>query len=742
MPESNPQNVDTKIDQVEQGDEWESVADDGAKETQGGLKDRNDSIQKLKVRVYDLERRLQQAGLLENIKDQRGSETTSKAKTGLKMSKLPSSRHGIGDKRKTRLIRESPRDMNGQEESAHVLVDRIDSLERRLEESGHLKDKPVPDKPRLAAIPQLHYVEWSDFKNKMAEVEQRHAIEVLVSGAKYYYQRSEEERKNKQRFKDHSNDRDQPITETSKSRPMPERIRINSKPVLLMMKEIDPTDRFDYPTVMLRPFKPLIYHEARIREVFQELKTKWGDADMEAPTNHVVKSAFTKDAGDSQTPAVTDEVIGSVPVERETRSKNETTSDIVTASDETATRRDKIFSPPTAKVSPTSLLSANEPIEKSATVEADNHSSKAVPEVGSKSTRSEETEDLTDSVEALNDLRCLIEFMDSELRPVVESFHGNTRQKVFFSDMWHLFKPGDLLYSPLGNQSTSDFVYLGGKPYAQKPNDRFQEAWRVACTAGGRPHLEESVQNYTSTGHKNPLNAFLVSAYWVDFSGTRFGSRNFLFFIIPFSGERDITSLQCYPLRYSPKADELKSRWKARGETFREYMTFKYRYYTGKSLTCAPDGIHRPEDEYPKHAENIDSQVVVDFNEAFAAYPGWRTYTSHHTLAHEDYAGEFSEDYPTSYWKDSDWKVLDYESDDDIYDDAHIDTKLMEEYVEHDPLLRDHPQTSPTGSLELGEDHLVLLPNRVFAFVMKDRKWCKWLLSLRANTAHRWPTRR
>lgn len=204
-----------------------------------------------------------------------------------------------------------------------------------------------------------------------------------------------------------------------------------------------------------------------------------------------------------------------------------------------------------------------------------------------------------------------------------------------------------------------------------------------------------------------------------------------MFYVIPYLGERDITSLQYYPLSYSPEADEMKSKWKARGEAFREYTTFKYRYYTGKSLTCEPNGYHGSGDEYPKHAENIDSQVIVDFSEAFAAHPEWRISNTTDALTPEDAPGEFSEKYPTSYWKDSYRRVLDEECDDEVYDDYHIDTKLTAKYMERDHLLREHPTTrlSPTG--ELGEDHLILLPDRDFAFVMKNRNWGKPILSLR-----------
>ena len=581
-----------------------------------------------------------------------------------------------------------------------MLTNKVDSFEKRLQRSGHLKEEPAADEPRLPAIPQLHYVEWSEFKNKLAGVKETYAIEVLVGGAKYYHQRSEEERKNKQRLKDHSNDRSQLIADHKSSASLPERIRINSRPIILIMNQIDPTDRSKGPTVMLRPFKPLVYHEAHIREVIQRLMMKWASADTEAHSKETVEPTLSTESGDSGRPVVSDAAVDSIPAESGDKSKTETAPHNGPSSETV-----------NASLSP----------EPGTTEE---RSFPALPKFDTENARVE-TEDLTDSLEAFRDLRCLIEFIDVEVKPVMDSYRGVTRRKVSFYDLWHLFKPGDLAYTPLGYKHGFDRIYIDGKAYPQKPNDRYQELWRITSTIAGRPHLEESAENFGTMGHKARVNAFMVSAYWVDFNAHKFVIRSFAILILPFEGERDITSLPIYPLRYAPKADELKSKCKARGEAFCEFSTFKYRYYTGKTLTCAPDGFHSSQQGYLKHAEIVDSQVVVDFSEALFARPGWRISGTAIEPNPADAPGELSEDYPTAYWKDSDRKVLTEEIDDEIYGDEHIEAKLFETFVESDILLRNEEQTYPTGTSFLKEDHLILLPNRVFGFLMKNRKWGK-----------------
>lgn len=314
MPRSSSPNADTKIDQVARGDQSGSVVDDVDEETPRRVESYMNPVEKLKDRLSRLEIRLWQADLLEKPENFSQSKANTGEKTMLERSasddrsehmnlrdqtNLSPSRDELGDEKNQHEIRGSLKDAIGREDSAEVLVNKIDTLEKSLEESGHLKDKLAWNQPRLPTIPPLHYVEWSDFKNILAREEETHAIDVLIGGAKYYFQLHQGGRKNRQRWKHHSNGRDKPATEYFKSRLVPERIRINSKAVLMILSEIDPTIRHHDPIVMLRPFKSLIYNEARIRRVFQQLETKWGVSGTGDLTNHVVNSTITKHAGDS-----------------------------------------------------------------------------------------------------------------------------------------------------------------------------------------------------------------------------------------------------------------------------------------------------------------------------------------------------------------------------------------------------------------------------------------------------------
>ena len=723
----SPRGADNEVDQTEEGTSKEAVSEDGDLEVQRRRENHEISVQKLNNRLNGLEKRRPQARQSAKLEDQsdpnefaetmadqtnsKSSATVDPISFGIN-PKLPSSRDEIGNKKAFGHVQESSDNPNGRGISIEVLADRIDSLERKMQEAGQLMDRLALEKPRLPSpqldkdawlsvgydlegeagthgtIPQLHYVQWSDFKNKLLKAEKTYAIEVLIGGAKYY-QQYEEERKGKQLLEDHSNDRDKPTSEkTMKLAQLPERIRINSRSIIMIMNDIDPVYNTDEPLVILRPFKHLVYYEARIRERYQSLKNRCRGAGMEASTIHAFGAPVTTIGVDRNTTAVMDVAVGPSSTESKVQSKEAPTS---------------------------------------ATAQTNQQLSDTASEKDSENTGNEKAGNLTHSVEALKDLGCLIEFIDLELRPVLDSYRGSTRRKVCFSELWHLFKPGDFIHCPLDHTENPVYVYRSGKFQPQNRKDRIQEVMRIVCTAGGRPHLEEG---HAAAGpeeqlNKGTVNAFIILAYSVDFNGTHFVPTSFIFYLLPFSGEQEITSLQCHPLRYSPKADELKSKWKTRGEAFCEYTTFKYKYYTGKTLTDERGSFSRPGEEYPRYAEHIDSQVVIDFSEAFAVYPMWRPDRGNLALEADIAPGEIVEKYPTSFWSDNAWKISSRDSDDEIYNDLHVDTKMMEEYKKNDSLLSGHSQNGNAGNCGLGEDHLVLLPNRVFGFVMKNRRWGK-----------------
>ena len=260
------------------------------------------------------------------------------------------------------------------------------------------------------------------------------------------------------------------------------------------------------------------------------------------------------------------------------------------------------------------------------------------------------------------------------------------------------------------------------------PKERIQDVWKIVGTGSGRANLLAPKKSDTEKMRR--INFFVVEATYYDFNGERFDMITFTHRMPPFEGTRDITSLEFYPLKFAPEREQLRSTWLRRGRMFKDLITPKHKYYFGKSLTCHPDGYRQQEDELPKHAENIDSQVIVDFLEGVAENPGWSprfTYPPGMTI----FFRELIEDYPLSWWGDRLHNKLEFQKAESIYKDHSIDDKIFDACTGKDELTRTQTDLAVLEGGELSEEGLMLLPNRVLGFVMKKRKFGETLHSLR-----------
>ena len=575
---------------------------------------------------------------------------------------------------------------------------------------------------------------WHEFKNKLANEEEAYAIEVLIGGARYYHQRVEEEKKDEGKggIHGHNERAEQPIklddeacaSEAGTPKEVPERIRINSIPVVHILLDMGSLRLLSVPMVHLRPFKHLVYYEAQLREKYRRLEAKWGSCESTIAMGHV-GPGIAKAADQVRDEAETSKPLDPPIMAKDGESPQNQTIESSTAHRESASGPGSGLSTEVPAEIEDDRYLKDSPVKSTfdRTIKVGNSSPADKPVLNEEDQRGTELKDQTDSVAAFRGLGCLIEFIDNELKPVVEAFKARRRKKVYFSDLWYLFKPGDLLYTPLDNKADAEVATSADRQMPTKlwkAGARFQEVWRIDITADGRPNLRAPTDK---EGAANKVNTFELHAYHVDLHYTRaYSTYKYIFRIDAFPGQRDISSLPCYPLDYLANAGHLRSKWKARGEAFREFHTFVHKYYIGRSLTSHPNGDCPSKDDLPRHAENIDSQVVIDFSEALTANPGWRMYCDSdpalgYTLA------EFDEDYVTNFWTDANRKELYKSIDDDIAYDWHVDDKLSEEQRSHDKLMENRRQVILTEHSELSDEHLILLPNRAFAFVLRNRKF-------------------
>ena len=569
----------------------------------------------------------------------------------------------------------------------HIMEDRIAWLEKKLQKPKKGEDKAKEDKSTTDQVPtiaELRRVTWLEFKNRVKGDKKVYAIEALVGEEKYYYQRLQERKPARESFSS--------VAATDQKESV-QRIRINSIPILSVLADITDSDIEMEPTVLIYPFKLLVHHEVSIRETLKKLESKWGTLEIES------LHGGNKEPRSSQDPS-TKADSGSEPQASST-STTKSSIDMHAKHDE-------------------SNVSGKLKSEKEARNSANPDRKKAGDEAHPKV----KTDDAADSVEALRDLRCLVQFMDEEITPVIERMKEPSRSRIQYKDLWHLFRPGDHVVIPRvadGKEGKSANDGPGeSSEKAQGRHERYQEDWRVLETCGGRRNLSPGPDDEMYP--KNTPNPFRLLCYYVDFNGVSFGIVRHSFRIKPFDGEREISSLEVFPSRFFKNIEERKAVLKARGEVFRGFTTFKHKLYKGPTLDCHPCGCPYNPNSVSPNIESIDSQVVVDFHEAILSdyyLDPW----SGHSYTTYAFSREVEDDVNITVWKDNDQDEIDDHKYDTMYNDTIIDDEMAELFRETDPLVREHLDGVSLISSVLREEDLILLPSRILAFVFRNRKF-------------------
>ncbi|PYI08418.1 hypothetical protein BO78DRAFT_365034 [Aspergillus sclerotiicarbonarius CBS 121057] len=327
---------------------------------------------------------------------------------------------------------------------------------------------------------------------------------------------------------------------------------------------------------------------------------------------------------------------------------------------------------------------------------------------------------MTKSPTALEHLKCTLEFIDTELRPRITHLHNPQCRKVFFSDLWHLFRPG------------TEVIGSDGK-----------QAYRVVQVTSPPHRVVPSWQRSKIPPNKARKASLSVICVYIDFDGKFLGPVSRVFDFRRFEGARDVTALDIYPLGLRPlrRADYSDAEWKemevlppadrskryrqkliARGRQFLAVAGVKHMFYAGPTL-----GVR----------DKVDGEVMVDFETAFAVespeQQDWKP--SLETLIGSSIAVEDDDD---------DYHEICQASccrNDLIYDDSFIDQKERIDYInsllpetqnaEHQPPLAILPRSlrelrsSAQGTLAVSPDELLIMSYRVFGFVLQSRKWAQ-----------------
>lgn len=298
--------------------------------------------------------------------------------------------------------------------------------------------------------------------------------------------------------------------------------------------------------------------------------------------------------------------------------------------------------------------------------------------------------------EAARDFECLVSFIDQYIVPMKETLR--TATEVYFTQLWHLFSPGSL-------------IYVKDKATPQK-------VWRVIQGTGGRRNMIEvqSLDQPLKLGafSKNRCNPFVLDCYYIDWNGNRYIRIHKRFVIEEFSDLQPIASLPVLPFHMAEQQGLInREELMERAAQFVECTKPSYRYYSGRSMNSAPGGsrlwqVDNDMGRVLTVSEYVESQVMVDFERGLQTIPDWAPDAKESTMSatpDEEVSGDANHQFTE--------------------DDRVWDVRIAERVLD----LQDYSSGWEKQDPNLSDDEKLLLPARVIAFVFRTRRWGK-LLSL------------
>ena len=340
----------------------------------------------------------------------------------------------------------------------------------------------------------------------------------------------------------------------------------------------------------------------------------------------------------------------------------------------------------------------------------------------SEETADDEREPVDDSAAALAELKCYVQFMRDEIMPLYSQFDNmneSSNAKVRFHDLWYLFRLGELVYRPVGGgaiQETNNFV-LG------------QRAWRVCATRASMSWDGITTQNRNHINDDDGERAYFgIECYYIDYTGDEFCVVTETFQIQPYEGERPIKSLKVFPYRFLADHKERLDAYTNYGKKFLSSIEERHAAYNWWTVTRTPrgDATTDAEGNELKRPDYVDSEVIVDFVEAFQTCPSWKPVPSI-LKPQEPSRMTIVDDFGICWWSDSHRTKLLAETTEIIVLWAGISTYERNRNLLEDKFLakiRENDKNSRLTTWHYLDEHdLPLLPSRVFAYVLRDRKF-------------------
>ena len=188
-------------------------------------------------------------------------------------------------------------------------------------------------------------------------------------------------------------------------------------------------------------------------------------------------------------------------------------------------------------------------------------------------------------------LRCLVDFMDSDMQDIFDikrEVANQTLKEIGFEHLWLLYRPGDLVYTMKSPEDSGTY-----------------QAFRVLHVTGGRPILDtlnncgfnaihdrsweeesdtEEKARDTIRGSPSDMTPLIIDCFSIEFDGNRLGPRCRRFVIPKFTSKRKVDALEVCPSFFHPQHENIHRDMVRRGRRFTQLALGTHKRYSGTTL--------------------------------------------------------------------------------------------------------------------------------------------------------------
>jgi hypothetical protein len=482
--------------------------------------------------------------------------------------------------------------------------------------------------------------------------------------------------------------------EATKGVRLPDRIRVKSALLIaIIAKIIDPNGdrlRSRKSIVFHAPYKPLIYYADELRELSRSMKTAAEASNLSR--NSAKDVAATKHS--EHVTKVAEEVAKSKKDSLKTRA---TSRKVLTSSEATTNINSS---------------SDNDTLDPGSNAPRDKPKRTLLEELYRDLECFSELLVTCPSCVfgAIDHLDILVGFIDAWLLPVTTKLRVRAVKKVRFTDLWHLYSPGDVVVEKHLHEAAADYF---SPALAMRVLRRTGGTLRNEMAIAAKPN---SKADENGTKFHDDLNVFVVHTYHIDYDGFKFVPVTKRYQILPFQGERMLDDLDLFPISSAKDIKFSLHVFGERGSLFAQHVVKpKYMHCRGRDLATK---------------EEIDGPVMVDVAQYFrtpkeddgpaAPPPTFNKPSKVYVPGISDgpcYCGQDGCPYLRSL------RLPDRRIETDGYIDNALDDITMDDYIKSLSLFGIQRSSDQVDVLE--RDDLSICHYRTYAYVLRQRKWGK-----------------